>query len=115
MGRGDKIEWTAGESENWFYFSAYNYSAWERAAKTRPENMPGSTLIGHFAVNRQTAEVWDSVLGQLIETPELLYIQRLLREAHGCDEQCLEQWKNRSSWEEMDSRRRLDGWFSNGK
>jgi hypothetical protein len=115
MGRGDKIDWFASESENWFYFEARNispYERWMQTARETSDDPPNAPLIGHFAVNRQTAEVWDSVLEKLIETPELLYIQRLLREVHGCDEQCLEQSKNRSYWEERDSSKSLDNWFS---
>jgi len=43
----------------------------------------GSTTIGYFAVNKYTGDVWNSDVDQLITSPELEGVQKILRRAHG--------------------------------
>lgn len=52
--------------------------------------------VGHFAVNKHTADVWDDVRRELIRSTELERVQEILRKAHGIDEETVQKYRWRS-------------------
>jgi hypothetical protein len=70
------------ESKHFYYFFVYNTKRQGAASVT----------VGHFAVNRHTAEVWDTVLVKRVESPELGGIQRIVRRARGIARQAMKQF-----------------------
>jgi hypothetical protein len=85
MDPGFPIEWHVQERLDWYFFSAYNAG--------RP-NPGGSVTIGHFAVNRHTAEVWDSVADLRETSPEIRVVQAILREDRHITEELLKKWEH---------------------
>ncbi|MEJ2079534.1 MAG: hypothetical protein P8020_19370 [Acidobacteriota bacterium] len=86
MAHGWPIEWHATKSPDWFFFSAYN------VGRTNPG---GSVTLGHFAVNRHTATVWEAVSGTLVSSPAMGVVQRILREDRGITPDDIEKWSSR--------------------
>jgi hypothetical protein len=83
MAHGWPIEWHATKSPDWFFFSAYN------VGRTNPG---GSVTLGHFAVNRHTATVWEAVSGTLVSSPAMGVVQRILRDDRGITPEDVEKW-----------------------
>jgi hypothetical protein len=65
------------------------YTFWVVNSK-RP-NVQGSVTVGHFSVNKHTAEVWDDN-DKRVESSELTGIARILRQAHHIDEGTLHKY-----------------------
>lgn len=74
---------------DYFFFSVYNAS--------RP-NPAGSVLIGHYAINKHTADVWMTVPRQIVESEELKGVQEILRRAHRIGEETVDRYRSRSFW-----------------
>ncbi len=70
------------------YFTFWVYSAKRKGT--------GSVTVGHFAVNKHTADVWDSVLDKIISTNELQGVQKILRKGHRIDEETIKKYRFRS-------------------
>jgi hypothetical protein len=51
--------------------------------------------VGFYAVNKHTADVWDTTMDQMIKSRELVGIQRLLRSAHAIDERVIRRFRSR--------------------
>ena len=79
--RGSEVELHRSSKENsdYYYFEAYN----------RTNSGVGSATIGHYAVNRHTAEIWLAVPKMLIMSSELKCIQEVLRRAHHISEETM--------------------------
>jgi hypothetical protein len=60
------------------------YTFWVYNSKRPTEN--GSVTVGHFSVNKHTAEVWGDDNEKPISTNDLEGIERILRRAHHIDE-----------------------------
>lgn len=61
----------------------------------------GSVLLGHFAVNKWTGDVWDLwdfVNGKHVLDSELLGLQRILIAGHGIDEATIQEYGQRPLW-----------------
>jgi hypothetical protein len=58
--------------EDYFFFWVYNSK----------RQGSGSVTIGHFAVDKRNAEVWDFMTGERVSSVELGGVQRILRRAH---------------------------------
>ncbi len=70
--------------KDYFYFFVYN-------AKRQ---YAASVTIGHFAVDKHTGEVWDSVLWEKRSSPEIEGVQRIIRKAHAIGPDVLEKFKD---------------------
>ncbi len=55
----------------------------------------GSVTVGYFAVNKHTADVWDSDLKELVTSPEIKGVQKILRRAHRIDDHAIEEYRAR--------------------
>ncbi len=67
------------------------YTFWVISTRKQVE---GSRTIGYFSVNKHTADIVDP-LQNIITSPELEGIQRILRKAHGVDEATLQEFRSR--------------------
>ncbi|MBZ5647692.1 MAG: hypothetical protein LAN37_10760 [Acidobacteriia bacterium] len=70
--------------KDFYYFFLYN-------AK-RPN--AANATIGHFAVNKHTADVWNAVTLEMVASRELAGIQKILRRAHHIDQRTMEKYKS---------------------
>jgi hypothetical protein len=52
-----------------------------------PHHPPASVVLGHYAVNRKTAEVWEAVGCHRLSPPTIKPSQKSLRKAIGLSEQ----------------------------
>ncbi len=67
---------------DFFVFHVYN--------ATRPSS--GSVTIGYFAVNRQTAEVWEcGVPPRIVSSREMRGVQKILRQGHRIDDRYIKE------------------------
>jgi hypothetical protein len=87
--QGMEVGWELERSAKWnqrdyFFFWVYN--------TRRPE--AGSVTIGHFAVNKHTADVREMLLDTIVEDHELQGVQNILRRAHGIDERTIKKHRN---------------------
>ena len=85
MADGWPIEWHVRENPDWFFFSAYN------AGRVNPG---GSVTLGHFALNRHTATLWETVSGTLLSSPAMGVVQRILREDRVITPDDVERWSS---------------------
>jgi len=75
--KGVDIDWQElelkglNEREYWF-FTIYN----------RPRAAKGSAPMGHFAVNKETGDVWDKDSGKMVHSRELDAVEAVLRREH---------------------------------
>jgi len=70
---------------DYYYFWVYN-------AK-RQSN--GSVTIGYYAVNKHTADVWDTVEQKRISSRLMVGVQRIIRESHHIDEDTMGKYRSR--------------------
>ena len=56
----------------------------------------GSVLIGFFAINKHTADVWDIEIREMVEGKELAFVQSILRRAHNIDEETINTFRART-------------------
>lgn len=56
----------------------------------------GSDVAGYYAVNKHTGDVWDLISDRIALTTEIEGVQRILRRAHGIDENTIEKYRSRS-------------------
>jgi hypothetical protein len=70
---------------DYYYFWVYN-------AK-RQSN--GSVTIGYYAVNKHTADVWDTVEQKRTSSKLMVGVQRIIRESHHIDEDTMEKYRSR--------------------
>lgn len=89
--QGMDIGWERETGSEWnqtdyYFFWVYNAKRAEA----------GSVTVGHFAVNKHTGEVWELMLQEIVKTPELQGVQRILRRAHNIDEETLKQYQFRN-------------------
>ncbi len=52
-----------------------------------------SSTIGHFSVNKHTADVWDTVFNKLTVGADLAGIQKILREGHHIDARTIQRYR----------------------
>jgi hypothetical protein len=71
---------------DYHYFWVYN---------VKRKQSDGSVTIGYYAVNKHTAEVWDTDEKKQISSKLVLGIQRILRESHHIDEAAMEKYRSR--------------------
>jgi hypothetical protein len=60
------------------FFTFWVYNA------TRPSS--GSVTIAYFAINKHTGDVWDTSVGQIVQSRDLSVIQKILRKGHCIDD-----------------------------
>lgn len=59
----------------------------------------GSKTVGHYAVNKHTADVWIEVPEpEMVTSPLLEGIQRILRKAHHIETPTILKYRNRHVW-----------------
>lgn len=87
--QGGEISWKleSGVSQNTRDF----YNFWV-VGPLKPGE--ASNTIGYFSVNKQTAEIWNAVLGKRISDEEVQGVQKILREGHHIDAQTLNRYRN---------------------
>lgn len=83
---------TALNQADYFFFWVYNSI----------REGTGSVTIGHYAVNKHTADVWDVVSDQMVESAELKGIQRILRKAHGIGEDAIRTYRMKPLWSQTE-------------
>jgi hypothetical protein len=71
---------------DYYYFWVYN-------AKRELAN--GSVTIGYYAVNKHTADVWDTDEKRKLSSKPLLGVQKIVRESHHIDEGTMEKYRSR--------------------
>lgn len=57
-----------------------------------------STLVGHFIINKHTADILDDGYGHLFVTPEILELQTTIREARGITKAVIKQYRDRPTY-----------------
>ena len=75
----------ANNQKDYYYFFVYNA---KRPAET------ANVTIGHFAVNKHTADVWDAITFEAVSSKEISGIQRILRRAHRIDQKTIERYRS---------------------
>jgi hypothetical protein len=92
--RGSDISWERQSSprlnqSDYFVF-------WVTNARPNPY---GSSTIGYFAVNKHTADVWecggDGIDTEAVTSPEIVGVQKILREANHIDEASVQKYRSR--------------------
>lgn len=58
----------------------------------------GSVTIGYFAVNKHTAQVWDTVEDKQLSGKLLLGVQKMIREWHHIDEATIKKYNSSPFW-----------------
>ncbi len=58
----------------------------------------GSVTIGHYAVNKHTADIWDFMSGQRLDSKELERVQSILRRAHHISEGLVARYRPPEFW-----------------
>ena len=88
---GMEIGWEIHDAEEFNQKDFYVF--WVYNAKRRDA---GSVTVGHFAVNKHTADVWEFGSDTLVKARELDAIQKILRKGHNIDQQTIEKYRHRS-------------------
>jgi len=70
--------------KDYYYFYVYN---------PKRQDAPNAT-IGHFAVNKHTADVWNVTTSEMVTSTELAGIQRIVRRAHHIDQSTIERYRS---------------------
>jgi hypothetical protein len=71
---------------DYYYFWVYN---------AKREQSSGSVTIGYFAVNKHTAEVWDTDTKKQISSDLVVGVQKIVRDFHHIDEPKIEKYWGR--------------------
>ncbi len=71
---------------DYYYFWVYN---------AKREQSYGSVTIGYYAVNKHTAQVWDTDEEKQLSSKLLLGVQKIIRESHHIDEGTMEKYRSR--------------------
>jgi hypothetical protein len=72
---GGKVAWqveTTANQRDFYSFYVYDLKG----------SAYGSPTIGHFAVNKHTAQVWNSVEDELVESDDLSTVERIIQTGH---------------------------------
>lgn len=73
---------------DYYFFWVYN------ATRTKE----GSVTIGHYAVNKHTADMWNFMSGQRLDSKELEKVQSILRRAHRISDTLVARYRSPEFW-----------------
>src|SRR5579863_6456895 len=74
------------DQENYYYFWVYN---------VKREQSEGPVTVGYYAVNKHTAEVWDTNEKKQISSKLISGVQGIIRESHHIDKGTTERYHSR--------------------
>ena len=88
--RGGTVAWELQSStklnqKDFYIFYVYDLSA--------PRY--GSPTIGYFAVNKHTAQIWDTITDKVVESKDILAVEKILQKAHCIGEKTLATYSQR--------------------
>jgi hypothetical protein len=90
--KGSDIDWGPLDYEDSRGLNSRDY--WFFLVYKAPRKAEGSAPIGRFAVNDQTADVWDMDSGKLVQSRELEKVQAILRREHNISASWIDYYRN---------------------
>jgi hypothetical protein len=91
--KGDDIWWEIETNQQLNLSDYYHFSVYVHSTK-----QSGSIAVGHYAVNKHTADVRNLLKSEIVNSVEIEGVQKILRRVHSIQADTIESFRSRGIW-----------------